>query len=171
MFKRCLSFVAVAVIGLSSLVGQVEGVKFEMTARAYPETSELWLSSTIGSFSCGLNIMAGSLRNDAVSIRRVVCPSTDAMRSFSSIWRAHPCTPAQLYLINCSIWNFANAHTLVIVTANVSPGTSSPAGGQLDRIDVEIVDGSHKGNVYLAKKVSWPSLSVEVGLAVADCSE
>lgn len=52
-----------------------------------------------------------------------------------------------------SIWNFANAHTLVIVTANVSPGTSSPAGGQLDRIDVEIVDGSHKGNVYLAKKV------------------
>jgi hypothetical protein len=52
-----------------------------------------------------------------------------------------------------SIWNFANAHTLVIVTANVSPGTSDPSGGQLDRIDVEIVDGSHKGNVYLAKKV------------------
>ncbi|KAG7571192.1 hypothetical protein FFLO_00865 [Filobasidium floriforme] len=91
MLKRCMSFVAVAVIGLSSLVGRVEGVKFEMTARAYPETSEF-------------------------------------------------------------IWNFANAHTLVIVTANVSPGTSSPAGGQLDRIDVEIVDGSHKGNVYLAKK-------------------
>jgi len=56
-------------------------------------------------------------------------------------------------LLPRSIWNFANAHTLVIVTANVSPGTSDPSGGQLDRIDVEIVDGSHKGNVYLAKKV------------------
>ena len=67
-----MSFVAVAVIGLSSLVGQVEGVKFEMTARAYPETSELGKLSTMGSFSCGLNIVAGSLRNDAVSIRRVV---------------------------------------------------------------------------------------------------
>jgi hypothetical protein len=64
--------------------------------------------------------------------------------------------PARHY----SIWNFANAHTLVIVTANVSPGTSSPAGGQLDRIDVEIVDGSHKGNVYLAKKVSSSSSAV-----------
>jgi hypothetical protein len=57
-----------------------------------------------------------------------------------------------------SIWNFANAHTLVIVTANVSPGTSNPVGGQMDRIDVEIIDGSHKGNVYLAKKVGTRSV-------------
>ena len=92
------------------------------------------------------------------------------MRLVFSSWRAHPCTPVRLYLTICSIWNFANAHTLVIVTANVSPGTSSPAGGQLDRIDVEIVDGSHKGNVYLAKKVSWPSLSSVVGSAIADYS-
>lgn len=38
------------------------------------------------------------------------------------------------------------------MTANVSPGTSAPNGGQLDRIDVEIIDGSQKSNVYLAKK-------------------
>jgi hypothetical protein len=40
MFRRCFSLVAVAVVGLSNMIGQVEGVKFEMTARAYPETSE-----------------------------------------------------------------------------------------------------------------------------------
>ena len=39
MFRRCLSFLAVAVAGLG-LMGQVEAVKFEMTAKAYPETSE-----------------------------------------------------------------------------------------------------------------------------------
>ena len=40
MFRRCLSFLAVAVAGLGPM-GQVEAVKFEMTAKAYPETSEL----------------------------------------------------------------------------------------------------------------------------------
>lgn len=48
MFRRCLSLVALAVVGLSSLVGQAEGVKFEMTARAYPETSELRSGSMMG---------------------------------------------------------------------------------------------------------------------------
>jgi hypothetical protein len=45
-----------------------------------------------------------------------------------------------------SIWNFASAHSLVIVTANVPPGP-----GQ--RVDIEILDGSEKGNVYLSKRV------------------
>jgi len=35
----------------------------------------------------------------------------------------------------------------VIVTANVPPGP-----GQ--RVDIEIIDGSERGNVYLSKKVS-----------------
>lgn len=45
-----------------------------------------------------------------------------------------------------SIWNFAGAKSLVIVTANAphSPG---------QRVDIEIIDGSERGNVYLSKKV------------------
>ncbi|EIW69519.1 hypothetical protein TREMEDRAFT_30552, partial [Tremella mesenterica DSM 1558] len=43
------------------------------------------------------------------------------------------------------VWNFAGAHSLVIVTANVP---SSP--GQ--RVDIEILDGSEQGNVYLSKR-------------------
>jgi hypothetical protein len=47
-----------------------------------------------------------------------------------------------------SIWNFAAAHSLVIVTANVphSPG---------QRVDIEILDGSERANVYLSKKVGF----------------
>lgn len=46
-----------------------------------------------------------------------------------------------------SVWNFAGAKSLVIVTANapITPG---------QRLDIEILDGSAKGNVYLSKKVS-----------------
>nr|ODN83842.1 endoplasmic reticulum vesicle protein 25 [Cryptococcus depauperatus CBS 7841] len=43
------------------------------------------------------------------------------------------------------IWNFASAHSLVIVTANV------PAAPD-QRVDIKIVDGSERGNVYLSKK-------------------
>ncbi|WVQ70273.1 endoplasmic reticulum vesicle protein 25 [Kwoniella botswanensis] len=43
------------------------------------------------------------------------------------------------------IWNFAAAHSLVIVTANVPY-----ENGQ--RVDIEILDGSERGNVYLNKK-------------------
>ncbi|KAK4689958.1 p24 family protein delta-1, partial [Tremellales sp. Uapishka_1] len=46
--------------------------------------------------------------------------------------------------IEC-IWNFASSHSLVIVTANVPP-----LPGQ--RVDIEILDGSQRGNVYLSKK-------------------
>lgn len=46
-----------------------------------------------------------------------------------------------------SIWNFAAGNSLVIVTAN-----SPPEPGQ--RIDIEILDGSDRGNVYLSKKAS-----------------
>ncbi|WVR05034.1 endoplasmic reticulum vesicle protein 25 [Kwoniella sp. DSM 27419] len=44
-----------------------------------------------------------------------------------------------------NIWNFAGAHSLVIVTANVPH-----EHGQ--RVDIEILDGSERGNVYLSKK-------------------
>ncbi|WVQ71441.1 endoplasmic reticulum vesicle protein 25 [Cryptococcus sp. DSM 104548] len=44
-----------------------------------------------------------------------------------------------------NIWNFASAHSLVIVTANVP---SEPD----QRVDIEILDGSAHGNVYLNKK-------------------
>jgi len=46
-----------------------------------------------------------------------------------------------------SIWNFAPKHSLVIVTAN-----SPYEPGQ--RVDIEILDTEHGGNVYLSKKVS-----------------
>jgi hypothetical protein len=52
-----------------------------------------------------------------------------------------------------SIWNFAPKHSLVIVTAN-----SPYEPGQ--RIDVEILDTEHGGNVYLSKKVSHLPLSI-----------
>ena len=45
----------------------------------------------------------------------------------------------------CSVWNFAAAHSLVIVTAN-----APYENGQ--RVDIEILDGSERGNVYLSKK-------------------
>lgn len=43
------------------------------------------------------------------------------------------------------IWNFASSHSLVIVTANVpaEPG---------QRVDIDIIDGSERGNVYLSKR-------------------
>lgn len=59
-----------------------------------------------------------------------------------------------------SVWNFANAHTLVIVTANVSPGTSDQAGGNDQIVDLEIIDGSHAGSKYLSKKVSSSALEL-----------
>jgi hypothetical protein len=46
-----------------------------------------------------------------------------------------------------SIWNFAAKHSLVIVTAN-----SPYEPGQ--RVDIEILDQTERGNVYLSKKVS-----------------
>jgi hypothetical protein len=46
-----------------------------------------------------------------------------------------------------SIWNFAAKHSLVIVTAN-----SPYEPGQ--RVDIEILDESERGNVYLSKKVT-----------------
>ncbi|KAL7416678.1 emp24/gp25L/p24 family/GOLD-domain-containing protein [Mrakia frigida] len=53
------------------------------------------------------------------------------------------------------IWNYANAHSLVIVTTNIGSGPSQ-------RIDVEIVDGSEHGNIYLSKK----SVKGETRLAI-----
>jgi p24 family protein delta-1 len=43
------------------------------------------------------------------------------------------------------VWNQAHDNSLVIVTANVSPGDNM-------RVDVEIVDSSEKKNVYLHKR-------------------
>jgi hypothetical protein len=56
-----------------------------------------------------------------------------------------------------SIWNFAPKHSLVIVTAN-----SPYEPGQ--RIDIEILDTEHGGNVYLSKKVSHLPLSLHFNL-------
>jgi len=58
------------------------------------------------------------------------------------------------------IWNAAHPNALVIVTANVGPGT-----GQ--RVDVEIVDSSAQKNVYLSKK----GISGETRLAVTSHAE
>lgn len=41
MFRRYISLAALVLVGLSNFVERAEAVKFEMTAKAYPETSEL----------------------------------------------------------------------------------------------------------------------------------
>lgn len=53
--------------------------------------------------------------------------------------------PKRKAMLITSVWNFAGAKSLVIVSANTptSPG---------QRIDIEILDGSDKGNVYLSKR-------------------
>ncbi|KAK7462790.1 vesicle coat component [Stygiomarasmius scandens] len=58
------------------------------------------------------------------------------------------------------IWNPAHANSLVIVTANLGPGT-----GQ--RVDVEIVDSSPQKNVYLSKR----DIGGETRLAITTHSE
>ena len=55
-----------------------------------------------------------------------------------------------------SIWNFAAKHSLVIVTAN-----SPYEPGQ--RVDIEILDESERGNVYLSKKVCHHLLMPSLG--------
>lgn len=58
----------------------------------------------------------------------------------------------------------------MIVTTNVSPGTSSDTAGGSDQIvDLEIIDGSHAGSKYLTKKVrASSSCAVEVTAQVDD---
>ncbi|TFY69568.1 hypothetical protein EVG20_g3108 [Dentipellis fragilis] len=58
------------------------------------------------------------------------------------------------------IWNTAHPNALVIVTANVGPGTDQ-------RVDVEIIDSSPAKNVYLHKK----NINGETRLAVTAHSE
>jgi len=58
------------------------------------------------------------------------------------------------------LWNPAHDNTLVIVTANISPGP-----GQ--RTDIEIVDSSPQKNVYLRKK----GIKAETRLAITTHSE
>ena len=58
------------------------------------------------------------------------------------------------------LWNPAHDNTLVIVTANVSPGP-----GQ--RTDIEIVDSSPQQNVYLRKK----GIKAETRLAITTHAE
>ena len=57
-------------------------------------------------------------------------------------------------------WNPAHDNTLVIVTANISPGPNQ-------RTDVEIVDSSPQKNVYLRKK----GIKAETRLAITTHSE
>ncbi|KAG1800223.1 emp24/gp25L/p24 family/GOLD-domain-containing protein, partial [Suillus plorans] len=51
---------------------------------------------------------------------------------------------ARLPIPKC-IWNAAHIHALVIVTANVGPGTHQ-------RVDIEILDSTPHRNVYLSKR-------------------
>lgn len=53
--------------------------------------------------------------------------------------------PASRYPAAKCIWNTAHTNALVIVTANVGPGTSQ-------RVDIEIIDSSPQRNVYLSKR-------------------
>ncbi|TFK73360.1 hypothetical protein BDN72DRAFT_834767 [Pluteus cervinus] len=68
--------------------------------------------------------------------------------------------PAARYPTPKCFWNTAHTGALVIVTANVGPGT-----GQ--RIDIEILDSSPKKNVYLNKK----NITAESRLAITAHSE
>jgi len=58
------------------------------------------------------------------------------------------------------LWNPAHDNTLVIVTANISPGPNQ-------RTDIEIVDSSPQQNVYLRKK----GIKAETRLAVTTHAE
>jgi hypothetical protein len=58
------------------------------------------------------------------------------------------------------IWNAAHLNALVIVTANVGPGTNQ-------RVDIEIIDSSPQKNVYLHKK----NIDGETRLAITAHSE
>ena len=68
--------------------------------------------------------------------------------------------PANRYPPAKCIWNAAHTNALVIVTANVGPGS-----GQ--RVDVEIIDSSPQKNVYLHKK----GIDGETRLAITAHSE
>ncbi|KAF9010100.1 emp24/gp25L/p24 family/GOLD-domain-containing protein [Cyathus striatus] len=68
--------------------------------------------------------------------------------------------PAYRYPPAKCVWNAAHPNALVIVTANVGPGSNQ-------RVDVEIVDSSSKRNVYLSKK----GIKGESRLAVTTHSE
>ncbi|KAH9046830.1 emp24/gp25L/p24 family/GOLD-domain-containing protein [Lactarius hengduanensis] len=68
--------------------------------------------------------------------------------------------PASRYPPPKCIWNAAHMNALVIVTANVGPGT-----GQ--RVDIEIIDSSPQKNVYLHKK----DIKTETRLAITSHSE
>ncbi|KAG8897841.1 vesicle coat component, partial [Tulasnella sp. 417] len=68
--------------------------------------------------------------------------------------------PASRYPIPKCIWNNAHEHALVIVTANVGPGSKQ-------RVDIEVVDGSEHRNVYLNKR----GITGETRLAITSHSE
>ncbi|KIO18844.1 hypothetical protein M407DRAFT_246375 [Tulasnella calospora MUT 4182] len=68
--------------------------------------------------------------------------------------------PASRYPIPKCIWNNAHEHALVIITANVGPGSKQ-------RVDIEVVDGSEHRNVYLNKR----GITGETRLAITSHSE
>ena len=68
--------------------------------------------------------------------------------------------PAFRYPPQKCIWNAAHTNALVIVTANVGPGTNQ-------RTDIEIVDSSPQKNVYLSKK----GIKAETRLAITTHAE
>jgi hypothetical protein len=68
--------------------------------------------------------------------------------------------PAQKYPLTKCIWNTAHENELIIVTANVGPGSNQ-------RVDIDIVDSSENKNVYLSKK----DIKSETRLAVTAHAE
>lgn len=115
------------------LLGQTDAIKFELEASRNPTPSR-------------------SLPNFAILLPRLLTSRSVQNGKCVVFTCRSPCSYRRLS--SCSIWNFANAHTLVIVTTNVSPGTSSDTSGGSDQtVDLEIIDGSHAGSKYLTKKV------------------
>ena len=87
-------------------------------------------------------------RNSPISISLLpllsfflLCISFSSAIKFELTSVTHPTTKC--------IWNYALADTLVVVTVNAIP---SSGDGDVQNVDVEIVDGSKNNNIYLSKR-------------------
>lgn len=63
--------------------------------------------------------------------------------------------PASHHPVQKCLWNYAMSDTLVVISVSapqLAAGTNGAVGGERQRVDMEIVDGSSGRNVYQAKK-------------------